>query len=313
MLTAPLQILALLLPQPFLQVRYSGMGRISSSQFKVVPHDSVLCIYTLLDPALSSHPSPKRKSEPHQAGYNWENFAESAGVKESSSTEMVEKATQVTRDCVPSLPDVKPPLELLSQSRRDSDMTSVADCAAAESFASPPSLSPLNMPASPSELKNGKRVRKLKKRKTLKKSQGTEPPESSDTELDGEALKPRWLRSRRRASGGSQVSTSTQPSEDRDADVGMDVGEEAPRQLPQTIKHEKTDFRPPNPVTDLTLNLDSEDNMEVTAACQHPRMDMLVPAPPAQVPDTSRPESQSLACNEVTSTSDMDICKSSER
>lgn len=308
MLTAPLQILAPLLPQPSLQVRYSGMGRSSSSQFKVVPHDSVSCIYTLLDPALSSHPSPKRKSEPHQAGYNWENLAESPGVKESYSTEMVEKATQVTRDCVQSLPDVKPPLELLSQSRRDSDMTSVADCAAAESFASPP-----NIPASPSELKNGKRVRKLKKRKTLKKSQGTEPPESSDTELDGEALRPRWLRSRRRASGGSQVSTSTQPSEDRDADVGMDVGEEAPRQLPQTIKHETTDFRPPNPVTDLPLNLDSEDGMEVTAACQHPRMDMLVPAPPAQVPDTSRPGSQSLACNEVTSTSDMDICKSSER
>lgn len=226
---------------------------------------------------------------------------------------MVERATQAARDCVPSLPDVKPSLELLSQIRRDSEMASVADCAATQSFASPPSLSPLNVPASPSELKNGKRVRKLKKRKTLKKSQGTEPPESSDTELDGEALRPRWLRSRRRASGGSQVSTSTQPSEDRDADVSMDVGEEAPRQLPQTIKQEKTDFRPPHPVMDLTLNVDSEDSMEVTAACQHPHMDTLVPTPPAQVPDTSRPESQSLACNEVTSTSDMDICKSSER
>lgn len=226
---------------------------------------------------------------------------------------MVERATQVTRNCVPSLPDVKPSLELLSQSGRDSERTSVADCAATQSFASPPSLSPLNIPASPSELKNGKRVRKLKKRKTLKKSQGTEPPESSDTELDGEALRPRWLRLRRRASGGSQVSTSTQPSEDRDADGSMDVGEDAPRQLPQTIKHEKTDFRPPHPVMDLTLNLDSEDSMEVTAAGQHPHMDTLVPPPPAQVPDTSRPESQSLACNEVTSTSDMDICKSSER
>lgn len=226
---------------------------------------------------------------------------------------MLEKATQVTRDCVPPLPDVKPSLELLSQSRRDSERTSAADCAAAQSFASPPSLSPLNIPASPSELKNGKRVRKLKKRKTLKKSQGTELPESSDTELDGEARRPRWLRSRRRASGGSQVSTSSQPSEDRDAEVSMDVGADAPRKLPQTIKQEKTDFRAPHPVMDLTLNLDSEDSMEVTAACQHPHVDPPVPAPPAQVPDTSRPEPQSLACNEVTSTSDMDICKSSER
>lgn len=232
----------------------------------------------------------------------------SAGAKEG----LVEKATQVTRDHITCPPDIKPPLELLSQSRRDSEMTSLADCAAPPSFARPPSLSPLNVPASPAELKNGKRVRKLKKRKTLKKSQGTEPPESSDTELDGEALRPRWLRSRRRASGGSQVSTSTPPAED-DAEVGMDVGAEAPRQLAQSVEPEVTDFRPPHPVVDLTLNLDSEDSMEVTAACQHPHTDTPVASPPAQVPDTSRPESQSLACNEVTSTSDMDICKSSER
>lgn len=225
---------------------------------------------------------------------------------------MVEKSTQVTRDCVASLPDVKPSLELLSQSRRDSETAGVADRAATQLFASPPSLSPLHIPASPSELKSGKRVRKLKKRKALNKSQGTEPPESSDTELDGAALRPRWLRSRRRASGGSQVSTSTQPSEDRDADISMDVGEDAPR-LPQSIKQEETDFRPPQPVPGLALNLDSEDSMEVTAACPHPPMDRLAPTPPAQVPETPRAESQSLACNEVTSTSDMDICKSSER
>lgn len=224
---------------------------------------------------------------------------------------MIEKAVQVTRDLIQSLPDVKPSFELLSQSRRDFEVRTVADCAATQCFVSPSSL--LNTPASPPELKNGKRVRKLKKRKTLKKSQGTEPPESSDTELDGEALRPRWLRSRRRPSGGSQVSTSTQPSEDRDADVNMEVGEEAQRQLPQSIKHEKTDFKPPKSVVDLALNLDSEENMEITAACQHTHMDTRVPSPPALVPDTSRPESQSLACNEVTSTSDMDICKSSER
>lgn len=251
---------------------------------------TVLCVYTLLEPALNSHPSPKRP-ELHQAEHNWES------VKEGSSAVTVEKSTQVTRDRVPSRDDVKTSLE----------MASVADCAATRPFASPPSLSPpIVPPASPSELKNAKRVRKLKKRKTLKKSQGTEPPESSDTELDGEALRPRWLRSRRRASGGSQVSTSTQPSEDRDADAGMDVGEQAAGQLPQ-----KADFRPPHPVMDLTLSLDSEDSMEVTAACQRPHMDPPGPTPPAQVPDTSR--SQSLACNEVTSTSDMDICKSSER
>lgn len=219
----------------------------------------------------------------------------------------MERAVQTGGGCVPSPPDVKPAFELLSQGRRDAEARSVADCAAPPAFAPPSSLPLLNVPAPPSELKSGKRVRKLKKRKTAKKWQGPEVPESSDTELDGEALRPRWLRSRRRPSGGSQVSTSTQPSEDRDADVNMDVGEGGPMQLPQSI----TDFRPPKPLGELMLNLDSEESMEVIAACQHPHMDPVAPA--AQLPEPPRPEARSLACNEVTSTSDMDICRSSER
>lgn len=230
----------------------------------------------------------------------------------------MEKSIQATRNCLTSLPDFKPSIKL-SPSRRDSEVGSVVDCAATQSFEPPSVPSLLNMPASPSELRNGKRVRKLKKRKVLKKAQGTEQPESSDTELDGESLRPRWLRPRRRPSGGSQVSTSTQPSDDRDADVNM---EEACRQPFPTIRHETAEPKSPRHMVELpqvapaelTLNLDSEESMEVTAACQQPLMDALVPAsPPAQVPDTSRPEPQSLACNEVTSTSDMDICKSSER
>lgn len=167
------------------------------------------------------------------------------------------------------------------------------------------------MPASPSELRNGKRVRKLKKRKVLKKAQATEQPESSDTEIDGEALRPRWLRPRRRSNGSSQVSTSTQPSEDRDAD--MEGVEEASRQLLPAIKQENV--YPKHMAPDgLTLNSDLEESMEATAACPQLHMDTPAPAsPPAQVPDSSRPEPQSLAYNEVTSTSDMDICRSSER
>ena len=163
-------------------------------------------------------------------------------------------------------------------------------------------------------------MRKLKKRKVLKQQQ--QQPESSDTELDGETLRPRWLRPRRRPSGSSQVSNSTPPSEDRDADVNMEVGEEASRQLFPTITHEQAELKSPKHMVELpqvspaelTLNLDSEESMEVTAACQQPHTDALVPAsPPAQVPDSSRPEPQSLACNEVSSTSDMDLCTPSER
>ncbi|KAE8290310.1 Zinc finger protein 106 [Larimichthys crocea] len=262
------------------------------------------------DAALNFQPSPERKPETE---HNWETFSEPADCKESVSgpVETTEKATQATRNCLSPLSDSKAAINLLSASSRGSEVASV-NCAATHSF-EPPSVP---MPASPSELRNGKRVRKLKKRKVLKKAQGTEQPESSDTELDGEALRPRWLRTRRRQS--SQVSTSTQPSEDRDADVNMEAVEEASRQLPPAIKQEKASPKhmvelPQAAPAELTLNADLEESMEVTAACPQTHMDAPVPAqPPAQVPDSSKPEPQSLAYNEVTSTSDMDICKSSE-
>lgn len=233
----------------------------------------------------------------------------------------MEKSIQATWNCRNALPDFKLSIKL-SPSRRDSEVGSVVDCAAAHSFEPPPVPSLLDMTTSASEVKSGKRVRKLKKRKLLKKAQGAELPESSDTELDGEALRPRWPRPRRRPSGGSQVSTSTQPSEDRDADVKMEGGGEACRQPLPTARQERADPKSPKHMAtppqvapaEHALNLDSEESMEVTAAGQQPHTDALVPASPsAQVPDTSIPEPQSLACNEVTSTSDMDICKSSER
>lgn len=269
---------------------------------------------TLADPALNFQPSPERKPELYQTNteHHWENFGEPTDCKESLSglVETTERAVQATRNSL--TPDSKTSIKLLSASRRGSEAGSVVDCAATQSLDPPSVPSILNMPASPSELRGGKRVRKLKKRKVLKKAQGVEQPESSDTEIDGEALRPRWLRPRRRPSGSSQVSTSTQPSEDREGDMNMEGGEEASRQLCPTIKHEKIELKSPKnmvalPPAELTVNLDSEESMEVTAACQQPHMVQ------AQVPDSSRPEPQSLACSEVTSTSDMDICRSSER
>ncbi|KAI3367113.1 hypothetical protein L3Q82_008178 [Scortum barcoo] len=258
------------------------------------------------DPAMNFQSSPERKPELYQTNteQNWDNFGEPTDCKESLSglVETTEKAIQGTRNCL--LSDSKTSIKLLSASRRGSEVGSVVDCAATQSF-EPPSA--LNLPASPSELRSGKRVRKLKKRKVLKKAQGAEQPESSDTELDGEVLRPRWLRPRRRPSGSSQVSTSTQPSEDREGDVNMEGGEEASR---PAIKHEKVELKSPKnmaelPPAELTLNMDSEESMEISTACQQPHTN-------DQVPDSSRPEPQSLACNEVTSTSDMDVCRSSE-
>uniref|UniRef100_A0A8D3DLK7 Zinc finger protein 106 n=1 Tax=Scophthalmus maximus TaxID=52904 RepID=A0A8D3DLK7_SCOMX len=209
--------------------------------------------------------------------------------------------TGIQTSCLIPVTDSKTSVKLLPMSRKGSEV----DCAAAKSPEPPSVPSVFSIPASPSELSSGKRVRKLKKRKVLKKAQGTEQPESSDTEIDGELSRPRWLRPRRRPSGGSQVSTSTLPTDDREGDT-MNV-----ENSEQLQKEDRKSFMvelPHVPPAELTANLDSEESMEVTAA-----MDATVPAPaPLQLPDSSRPEPNSLACNEVTSTSDMEICKSSE-
>ncbi|XP_023252104.1 zinc finger protein 106 [Seriola lalandi dorsalis] len=276
------------------------------------------------DSALSFQPSPERKPELYQTHteHIWENFVEPADKDGLSGlAETTEKAIQTTMNCLSPLLDSKSSIKLLSPSRRGSESGSVVDCAATKTFEPPSVPSVLNLPGSPSELSGGKRVRKLKKRKVLKKAQGTEQPESSDTEIDGEPLRPRWLRPRRRPSGGSQVSTSTLPTEDREGDLNMESSEDVRKMPCPTLRPERGDRSsskhmvelPQVAPAELTPNLDSEENMEVTAACQQPHMDALVPAPaPVQIPDSSGPEPQSLACNEVTSTSDMEICKSSE-
>ncbi|XP_034432781.1 zinc finger protein 106 isoform X2 [Hippoglossus hippoglossus] len=255
------------------------------------------------NPALSFQPSPERNPELYQTKteHTWENL----GDNESSSGpyERVDKAVQATRNYLKIEIDTESSIKLLSLSRKGSDVGGVVDCAATKTFEIPSVPSVLNLPASPSELSSGKRVRKLKKRKVLKKAQGTEQLESSDTEVDGEFSRPRWLRPRRRPSGGSQVSTSTLPTDDREGDVNM---EEVHR---QKVERKHMVELPHMASTELRVNLDSEESMEVTAVCQQPHTD--VPHP-TKVPHSSRPVPQNLACNEVTSTSDMDICKSSE-
>ncbi|XP_069016815.1 zinc finger protein 106 [Embiotoca jacksoni] len=248
------------------------------------------------DPAFTFRPSPERQPELYQT-----NFGEPADTKETLSglVERTEKAGQAMGSRMSPAPDSKASIKLLPASRRDSEVGSVGDCADSQSV--PPIL---NTPASPSELRAGKRVRKLKKRKALKKAQ---QPETSDTEMDEESSRPRWVRPRRRPSGGSQVSTSSLPAEDRDGDV------KAPRLLIPTVKLEKVDRKhpkllqgiPPVVPAELTVNMDSEESMEVVTAaaaagCQ------------AAVPEFIKPKPQSLACNKVSSTSDMDLCKSSE-
>lgn len=218
-----------------------------------------------------------------------------------------EKPTEAPSSCSSSLPDAKCFMKPFS--RKGSEAGSVADCADNQSV-SPPTV--FNTPAAPLETRNEKRVRKLKKRKVLKKAQGTEQPESSDSEMVEETARPRWLRQRRRPSGGSQVSTSSQPTDDREMSVNTDDNKKV-LSFPLQAINLKEDQRSPElqaPLTDPAGNADLKESMEVAACQQHPMDSLLPPGPSGLIPDPSRPGPQSLACNEVSSTSDMDLCKS---
>ncbi|KAM6912814.1 zinc finger protein 106 [Xenentodon cancila] len=264
---------------------------------------------TCQGPALKYEASPERKQEPYQS-----NCQEPSDWNETFSVETTEKGIQASNYCDNSVSDSKASIKRLSPNRRDSEALGLVDSADIQSTQS---HLVFNMPASPSELRSGKRVRKLKKRKALKKAQGTEQPESTDTEMDEEAMKPRWLRQRRRPSGGSQVSTSSLPGEDREGEVNIVGSNKTSKMLFQAVRPDEEDQKSPEDMKELPQFapakplgiLDSEENMDTTPACQQLHADALVPG---LVPDSSSPEPQRLACNEVSSTSEMDLCKSSE-
>uniref|UniRef100_A0AAX7SGV2 C2H2-type domain-containing protein n=1 Tax=Astatotilapia calliptera TaxID=8154 RepID=A0AAX7SGV2_ASTCA len=265
-----------------------------------------LFVLLVADFAVNFQASPERHPELYPS-----NFREPADSKEKSLTliETTEKAIQTARNSLTSLADTKSPLKPLLPIR-DCEVNDSADI---PSFKSPLAPSILNIPASPSELRTGKRVRKLKKRKALKKAQGTEQFESSDTEMDEEASRPRCPRTRRRPSGGSQVSTSSLPTEDREGDMNIEGDKKPLKMLFPSAKLEKAEQKSPaelphEATADIMVNLDSEESMEVTVAGQQPQVNVQVQIPPpAPIADSSSPEPRSLACNEVSSTSDMDF------
>lgn len=260
------------------------------------------------DPVCNLQPSPAIKLEPSQT-----NCVEPAECKDKfpAQFEMTETSVEAPRNCSSSLPDAKGFVKPFS--RKVSEVGSIVGCADNQSV-SPPTV--FNTPAAPLEMRNEKRVRKLKKRKVLKKAQGTEQPESSDSEMVEETTRPRWLRQRRRPSGGSQVSTSSQPTDDREMNMNTDDNKKI-LSLPLKSMNLKEDHKSPEKITELqasltdpAANADLKESMEVTACQQHQMDDLLPPPPSGLIPDSCRPGPQSLACNEVSSTSDMDLCKS---
>ncbi|XP_038135417.1 zinc finger protein 106 isoform X1 [Cyprinodon tularosa] len=235
------------------------------------------------DPVHSLRMSPGREPEPQQT-----NTEDPPACKEKLSAQInkTERSPEAW-SCNSSKTVSKS-----SPTRRGSELP---DTAVTESLQSTPAFI---LPDPPLELRSGRRVRKLKKRKVLKKAQGVEQFQSSDTEMDEEASRPRWMRQRRRPSGGSQFSTSSLPT---------DEGSKRPSSGVKANKRSDAKVALPQE------NLDVEGSMEVSAACQQPQEDAFTQAtPPPAVPGPIKSEPHSLACNEVSSTSDMDLCKSSE-
>lgn len=172
---------------------------------------------------------------------------------------------------------------------------------------SPKPLSPSNL----SESNPVKRVRKLKKRKCLKKAKGNEQPEISESELDLEqpALRPiRKYRSHRRS---SDLLTSPPTPEKKDKNEEM-VVTEASKPQPQGIKLAKPPLNEANsdssdleivelppPVPTDFVNLDSSDPEEM------PEKAAKEPATMHKIENQAITDPQNLACNEVTSTSEI--------
>lgn len=219
----------------------------------------------------------------------WQNCSDSADWKEKHP-----EAPETSETCVQAKQD-GPTSANLSNSRRDSHL------GIATTFE--PMAPPL------AELQIGKRTRKLKKRKLLKKAQWAEPPESSDTELDGEALKPRWLRPRQRPSSGTQLSTSSSPPSEKFCGTVEETTPEQEQGEKRTPRHGVKCLLVASTIPSTT-NFESDENMEV---CPQSHTDNSLPLEPSALKSYGQQQQQSLGCNEVTSTSDMDICKSSER
>uniref|UniRef100_A0A673YMQ3 Zinc finger protein 106 n=1 Tax=Salmo trutta TaxID=8032 RepID=A0A673YMQ3_SALTR len=162
-----------------------------------------------------------------------------------------------------------------------------------------PSIAPSIAPPQ-AEVKTVKRVRKLKKKRVLRKAKGEEQQlDNSDTELETETsfTRPvRLLGTRRKATSEDKGelprpprSPATRPEEKQeysDSSLEMVV-------LPQAA--------PAEVVTIDTSGPEDRDMDICGVACPQPQPTVSPPAP-----DTLKTEPQKLACNEVTSTSEMD-------
>ncbi|XP_052009330.1 zinc finger protein 106-like [Xyrauchen texanus] len=169
---------------------------------------------------------------------------------------------------------------------------------------------PLSLSNNP-EINSVKRVRKLKKRKYLKKVKGNEQPEISDSELDGEqpvSRPSRKYRSHQRSSGTNTSPSMPEEKEEKEdlliteaSKNGTQQTKLAPSPTNEAPNSDSSELEmvelPPHLPTDF-VNLDSSEPDELM-----PEEKFKKSATAAK--DHTITDPQNLACNEVTSTSEI--------
>ncbi|KAL4656170.1 zinc finger protein 106 isoform X1 [Arapaima gigas] len=158
------------------------------------------------------------------------------------------------------------------------------------------------------ESKNGKRVRKLKKKKSLRRVPGDEQLGNSDTEQEEDAFRPvRKLKSRKRpkvSPGSTSLSFVKREEEEAEADgkmVSLSTTDQNKKagghgvdsemvELPQAKPHRAFSISPLGPEDALISPSSAGKKVQGTK----------------QPSVAAKSESQTLACNEVTSTSELD-------
>lgn len=198
-----------------------------------------------------------------------------------------------------------------------------------EGLANPSSqLSPKPLsPSSHLETDSVKRVRKLKKKKCLKKAKGNEQPEISESELDAEQPAPRPARKyrpHRRSSGTSASPPTPEEKNENEAMVVTEVSKAQPQRTklatpPKNEAHsdsselEMVELPPPVPTDFVNLDSSDPDEMPEKKAKKSTKeltkkstKESAKESTTAYSKDHAITDPQNLACNEVTSTSEID-------
>ncbi|KAG9336796.1 hypothetical protein JZ751_003144 [Albula glossodonta] len=194
--------------------------------------------------------------------------------------------------------------------RRDSQTTETSTGGTSNSASIEQMLPPPPSSSSQPEPKSGKRVRKLKKKKSLRKSPGQEQQaDDSDTEQDGNAeasSRPVRKTKGRKKAKGVQVSTST-PASTTGLEQGGGEGEGPVQELPPSKPKqdhggaESEDSSSPLEMVELPQALP----LEVVAIDSSDAEDKPAANPvSAKTPATD--DAVNLACDEVSSTSELD-------